>query len=179
MNVEIVARRSMTDKPCGKSRLTRQLLQSRASRGNLRDVARERAIYQDRRGRAVGQRTIKIRIKDKAAARSEALEIARRLDAGERDPRWAQEVLTFHDIDSLRSVLTDERLELLRLIRQKHPASLTELAALSGRDLKQVNEDVQQLALLGFIEVEKSPPGEGRDRKPRTPATIPFWWKFP
>lgn len=35
-------------------------------------------------------RTIKIRLKEKAAARQEALEIARRLDAGQRDPRWAK-----------------------------------------------------------------------------------------
>lgn len=68
------------------------------------------------KGKTAKPRTIRIRIKDKMAARCEALEIARRLDAGERDPRWAQEVLTFHNIDSLRSVLIDERLELLRLI---------------------------------------------------------------
>lgn len=114
-------------------------------------------------------RTIKIRIKDKAAARREALEIARRLDRGERDPRWAQEVLTFHNIDSLRSVLTDKRLELLRLIHQKRPASLTELAALSGRDLKRVNEDVRRLALLGFIEVEKEHAGGKAGRKAPRP----------
>ncbi|MBI3304228.1 MAG: MarR family transcriptional regulator [Deltaproteobacteria bacterium] len=110
-------------------------------------------------------RTIKIRIEDKAAARREALEIARRIDRGERDPRWAQEVLTFHDIDSLRSVLTNERLELLRLIHQKRPGSLTELATLSGRDLEQVSEDVRRLALLGFIEVEKEPVGRKARQK--------------
>lgn len=114
-------------------------------------------------------RTIKIRIKDKAAARREALEIARRLDRGERDPRWAQEVLTFHNIDSLRSVLTDKRLELLRLIHQKRPTSVTELAALSGRDLKRVNEDVRRLALLGFIEVEKGRTGGRAGRKAPRP----------
>ena len=108
-------------------------------------------------------RTIKIRIKDKATARREALGIARRLDRGERDPRWAQEVLTFHNIDSLRSILTDKRLELLRLIHQKRPASLTELAALSGRDLKRVNEDVRRLALLGFIEEDS--PGSPKEKK--------------
>ena len=120
-------------------------------------------------GQTVRLRKIKIRIKDKDAARREALEVARRLDRGERDPRWAQEVLTFHNIDTLRSVLTDKRLELLRLIHQKRPASLTELAALSGRDLKRVNEDVQQLALLGFIEVEKERVGGRAGRKAPRP----------
>ena len=105
----------------------------------------------------MGQRTIKIRIRDKAAACREALEIARRIDRGERDPRWAEEALTFHTLDSLRSVFTDERIELLRLIRQRRPPSLTELAALSGRDLKQVSEDVRRPVLLGSIEVEKAP----------------------
>jgi predicted transcriptional regulator len=110
-------------------------------------------------------RTIRIRIKDKIAARREALEIARRLDLGERDPSWAQEVLTFHTIDSLRAVLTDERLELLRLIHQKRPASLAELAALSGQDPGQVNEDVRRLALLGFIEIEKEAAGGKAEQK--------------
>ena len=110
-------------------------------------------------------RTIKIRLKEKAAARQEALEIARRLDAGERDPRWAEAVLTFHTFDSLQSVLTDERIELLRLIHQRRPPSLTALAALSGRDLKRISEDVRRLALLGFIEVEKAPVAGGKTKQ--------------
>lgn len=124
----------------------------------------------------MAQRTIKIRLKEKPAARQEALEIARRLDAGERDPLWAEEVLTFHTLDSLRSVLTDERIKLLRLIHQKRPLSLPELAALSGRDLKQVNEDVRCLALLGFIEVEKSLVAGGKTKqqtpRPRYDAVL-------
>ena len=101
--------------------------------------------------------------------------VARRLDRGERDPQWAQDTLYFTSLEELRQVLTDKRLELLRLIHQKRPRSIKELATLAKRDFKNVSEDVHLLARLGLLDLgeeEASPQRRGR-KAPRVPyATV-------
>lgn len=81
--------------------------------------------------------------------------VARRLDRGERNPQWAQDTLYFTSLEELRQVLTDRRLDLLRLIRKEQPGSIKALATLAGRDLKNVNADVHLLARLGLLELEE------------------------
>lgn len=97
--------------------------------------------------------------------------IARRLDRGERQPQWAEETLYFDSIDELRQVLTDRRLELLRLIRKERPESINALAVLAGRDFKNVNADVHLLARLGLLDLgeeEAGPQRRGR-KSPKVP----------
>jgi predicted transcriptional regulator len=89
-------------------------------------------------------------------------QIARQLDRGERDPRWAQDTLYFISLEELRQVLTDRRLELLRLIHKERPDSIKALAALAGRDLKNVNADVHLLARLGFPDLAEEKAGPQR-----------------
>jgi len=61
----------------------------------------------------------------------------------------------FTSPQALRSFLTPKRLELIRLIRQKHPASITDLAVLASRDFKRVYEDVIALADAGLLDLAK------------------------
>src|SRR5215510_5932891 len=88
--------------------------------------------------------------------------IARQLDRGERDTRWGQGTLYFTSLGELRQVLTDRRLELLRLIHKEQPGSINALATLAGRDLKNVNADVHLLARLGFLDLAEEKAGPQR-----------------
>lgn len=71
----------------------------------------------------------------------------------------------FASINTVRKVLTENRLDLLRVIKQKKPASLYELAQLTGRDLKNVSEDVAFLEALELVDLGK-PQGTRKQRKP-------------
>lgn len=99
-------------------------------------------------------------------------QIARQLDRGERDPRWAQGTLYFTSLEELRQVLTDRRLELLRLIHKERPDSIKALATLAGRDLKNVNADVHLLARLGLLDLTEEKTGP--QRRGRKPPRVPY-----
>ena len=98
--------------------------------------------------------------------------IARQLDRGERDPRWAQDTLYFTSLEELRQVLTDRRLELLRLIHKERPGSIKALATLTGRNLKNVNADVHLLARLGLLDLAEEKTGS--QRRGRKPPRVPY-----
>ncbi len=62
--------------------------------------------------------------------------------------------ISFENIATLRKTLTEKRLELLQVIRQKQPSSVYGLAHLVNRDLKSVNTDLKGLVSLGLVELE-------------------------
>ncbi|MBI5143171.1 MAG: MarR family transcriptional regulator [Nitrospirae bacterium] len=62
----------------------------------------------------------------------------------------------FDSIDTMRAVLTNNRLLVLKTIREKHPASVYELAKMLKRDLKNVNQDLRMLAEAGLVTLEKT-----------------------
>lgn len=68
----------------------------------------------------------------------------------------------FASLEAARKVLTARRLELLRAIRREAPDSLYHLARLVGRDLKNVNEDVQVLAGYGLVSLRRTRGVSGR-----------------
>ena len=59
----------------------------------------------------------------------------------------------FISLNAVLKVLTQRRLELMRLIRERRPSSLYELAHLAGRDIKNVHEDISLLERLGFVQL--------------------------
>ena len=73
---------------------------------------------------------------------------------GEKPPR-STPVLSFPSIKEMARTLTPKRLELLRLIRRNHPQSVRQLAALAGRDIKNVSTDLKVLENLGLVEAEE------------------------
>ena len=112
-------------------------------------------------------RRIRVMVKPCKDVWKEEARVARRLDRGKKEPLSGQETLYFTSIDELRQVLTDKRLELLRLIHAKKPRSITELATLAKRDFKNVNADVHLLARLGLLNLAEEKVGAGcRGRKP-------------
>ena len=98
--------------------------------------------------------------------------MARRLDRGESGPISAEETLYFTSLEELRQVLTDKRLELLRLIHAQKPPSIKGLAALARRDFKNVNADVHLLARLGLLELTEE--RAGPKRRGRKPPRVPY-----
>jgi predicted transcriptional regulator len=77
----------------------------------------------------------------------------------------------FTSLEAARNVLTPNRLQLLRAIRQGRPASIYKLAQLVGRDFKNVHADVQALAAYGLISLKTTRVGR-RTTVPRVPFSV-------
>lgn len=73
-------------------------------------------------------------------------------EAGKQVKR--QEGIYFDSIDTMRGVLTNSRLLVLKTIRRFNPGSVYELAKLLGRDLKNVNQDLKMLSDIGLVTLE-------------------------
>lgn len=97
---------------------------------------------------------VKIGIRSMDSVLEEAAETMKSVTAG-KTVRPKSRRLFFTSPEALRSFLTPKRLELIRLIRLKHPASITELANLAHRDFKRVHEDITALAGTGLLELAK------------------------
>lgn len=72
--------------------------------------------------------------------------------------------LFFTSAEALRRFITPKRVELIRLIRQRKPASISELATFAQRDFKRVHADIHDMAEAGFLELTKD---KGRKVTPR------------
>lgn len=76
-----------------------------------------------------------------------------------------EEGIYFESIDDMRAVLTNNRLAILRAIRENKPKSVYELSKMLGRNLKNVNDDLKLLAEIGLVTLEATK----QDRKRITP----------
>ena len=77
----------------------------------------------------------------------------KKLQSGEKVKK--EEGIYFDSIDSMRSILTNNRLLILKTISEHHPKSVYELAKLLKRDLKNVNQDLNLLSEIGLVVLEK------------------------
>jgi predicted transcriptional regulator len=73
------------------------------------------------------------------------------------------EGIYFTDFGAFRKAMTPQRYTLLKLIREKHPDSISGLALISGRNIKNVSDDVKALINLGLVETLQM----GRHKEPR------------
>lgn len=62
----------------------------------------------------------------------------------------------FVDLAAIQSVLTPRRIELLRVIHKERPQSIYQLAQMTQRELKNVQDDVHLLARIGLLQLSKS-----------------------
>lgn len=104
---------------------------------------------------------ITIRIEDEADFWDDAQEQTAAIDAGEQ-AAFDENTVTFTSLDQMRSVLTEKRLELLRIIRRTEPESIYGLAQAVDRSPANVNQDIQLLNDLGLVTLERL--GDARDR---------------
>ena len=86
----------------------------------------------------------------------------KRLERGEK-VRKRRPGIYFESLEIMRKAITPERVKILKVIKEKHPASIYELAKLLNRNLKNVADDVHYLAELGLIELEKGK-SNGREK---------------
>ncbi len=75
------------------------------------------------------------------------------LEAGRKVKK--QEGIYFDSIDNMRAILTNNRLLILKAIRERKPKSVYELAKILGRDLKNVNQDLKLLSGIGLVTLER------------------------
>ena len=105
-------------------------------------------------------KNIKIAIKSDPVLFSEIKQVWNSLEKGEKVQK--HKGIYFENLDTMRKVLTEERLRILKTIKTKNPQSIYELAKLIGRDIKNTFNDVQFLAQVGLIELKKAK--EGREK---------------
>jgi predicted transcriptional regulator len=108
---------------------------------------------------------VKIGIRPPGTIFDEAAEIIGQIEAGKK-PRAQGEWFYFSDVREMGKVLTPKRLELLKAIRDHRPESVRAAAALTGRNVKNVAEDLELLASLGLVEMEACG-GPGKKKAPR------------
>jgi len=105
-------------------------------------------------------KTLKVGIADYEAMKARTLRIAR----GEERPGPNDPKVWFTSTESFAQVLSAGNRELLRTIAERSPASLEELAQMTGRAKSNLSRTLKKMADYGFVEME---PGEGRRLKPK------------
>jgi predicted transcriptional regulator len=98
-------------------------------------------------------RKIDIGIKGLKESLKDFAETWKKLEAGKKVRK--EEGIYFDSIDTMRAVLTNNRLLILKIIRERKPNSVYELAKMLDRDLKNVNQDLKLLADVGLVTLEK------------------------
>ena len=98
-------------------------------------------------------RNITVEIKPLKDALKEAASIMGEIKEGKRiRPKKG---LSFGSVDSFREFFTPKRIELLQIIKHKHPSSIYELAKLANREIKSVVIDLKILEKYGLIDTKK------------------------
>lgn len=70
-----------------------------------------------------------------------------------------EKAVYFESIKGFRKAITPKRIELLHIIREKHPKSIQELTRLTKRDIKSVVTDIGILEGLGLIDMKRKTEG--------------------
>ncbi len=112
------------------------------------------------------KRRLHIGIRSRQGSYTAALQALRRAEKGNLTPRGAG--LYFESLEDLRKILTAKRLDLLAAVLHNQPGSVTELARLVKRDLKNVSQDLALLHQLGLLEFAPGP-AHGNARAPVVP----------
>ena len=113
-------------------------------------------------------RTKRIRVKSRVDFNTELLAAARKIDRGETIKEQKGEY--YESLDAVRNVLTPRRLELWHIIRDRKPASISNLAILADRDFKSVYQDVRLLVAVGIVDLRETRGKGGKRLVPRSLA---------
>ncbi|MBV8453796.1 MAG: ArsR family transcriptional regulator [Deltaproteobacteria bacterium] len=88
----------------------------------------------------------------------------------EGKPAEKHQGVYFTSLDAVRRILTQERLALLRAIRERTPESIYALAQSAGRDLKNVQDDLELLHKHGLVRFRR----RTSDRRGAKIPEVPF-----
>src|SRR3972149_3802899 len=102
---------------------------------------------------------VKIGIKGVKEVLEDFVRAGEAIERGERVKR--EKGVYFESIEGFRKALTPKRLELLHLVKEKHPQSLQELSRLAKRDIKNIVTNIAILESLDLVDVERKKKGRG------------------
>ena len=103
-------------------------------------------------------KNVKIGIRTREDSFKEASEVMKKLSRGEKVKK--QTGIYFENLDAMRRVLTEKRLEILHVIKETHPSSVYELSKILQRDITNVIDDLNYLSELGLVGLKKSKQGK-------------------
>lgn len=103
-------------------------------------------------------KVIRVGIMPMDAMRAYTLAIAR----GEHKPRPGEPKVWFSSMKSFAAVLSDENRDLLRVIFDRKPESLSELERLTGRKANNLSRTLHTMARYGLVRLEQGARGRGR-----------------
>ena len=106
--------------------------------------------------------TLKVGIARYNSMKERTLEIAR----GRHKPSEEDPSVWFTSVESFAKVLSERNRELLALIAREKPASLTELAALSGRNKSNLSRTLKTMSKYGLVELADGQQGRMIPRVP-------------
>jgi predicted transcriptional regulator len=106
------------------------------------------------------ERVLRVGIASRDEIKAKTLAVAR----GAHKPSPDEPKIWFTSLESLAQVLSTRNRLLLELIAKAEPASLAELAELSGRNKSNLSRSLRTMRRYGLVEMEK---GEGRRLAPR------------
>jgi predicted transcriptional regulator len=106
--------------------------------------------------------TLRIGIADYEEMKARTLAMA----SGERKRRRGEPKVWFTSMESVSRVLSDRNRALLELIARAEPASITELAEMSGRAKSNLSRTLKTMERYGLVRLKK---GEGGSVAPRVP----------
>ena len=104
--------------------------------------------------------TLVVTVKSSSEFHDDVADGIEALDRGETID--AVPTLSFSSYDELMATLTPRVLDLIEAIRHEEPASINETARVVERDVKNVHEELSQLAQLGIIFFEE----DGQRKRP-------------
>lgn len=97
---------------------------------------------------------VKIGIKSLKEVLEDFAETAKTIERGEKVKK--SRGIYFENLATFRRALTEKRLEMLHVIKEKHPSSVYELAKTLDRDIKNVTMDLEYLKEIGLVEIKRS-----------------------
>ena len=105
---------------------------------------------------------IKVGIMPKEKFRKYTLDIA----TGKHVPKRGEPKIWFASMKALSETLSDPNRELLALIAEQHPGSLSELAELSGRAVSSISRTLKRMEGLGLVQLKHEKHGRVVPRVP-------------
>jgi len=106
-------------------------------------------------------KTLKIKIQNRNRLNIDLKKMAKEIDKRHFNKKFNKIEMYFESLTAVRKILTDNRLDVWRTIRDKKPESITHLALLLGRGFRTVHRDVMLLKDLGLIELVEGPGRRG------------------
>jgi predicted transcriptional regulator len=96
-------------------------------------------------------KTIKIGVISRENYKKRTIAIAR----GEYKPKRGEPKVWFESVQSMAQVLSSENQKLLRIIKEQKPASLKELAVVSGRKRSNLSRTLNTMSRYGIVDLVK------------------------